>query len=97
MAATVKPHQCLFDIVLRESGAADAIFMLAQTNDIGITDELTGGQVLDTTRVESVNKSIMAYYQQQKIFPGTSLTLQSSVTTRGGIGYMGIGIDFKIS
>ncbi|MBV8255008.1 MAG: hypothetical protein JO154_20575 [Chitinophaga sp.] len=97
MATTVKPQQCLFDIVLRESGAADAIFQMAQANDISITDELIGGQLLETTKVTPVNKSIITYYQQQQIFPGTSITLQSTSTARGGIGYMGIGIDFKIS
>ncbi|RAJ75539.1 hypothetical protein CLV59_109153 [Chitinophaga dinghuensis] len=97
MAVTVKPHQCLFDIILRESGAADAIFLMAQANDISITDELTGGATLQTTNVVPINKSIISYYQHQQIFPGTSLTLQSTVATRGGIGYMGIGIDFKIS
>ncbi|MFB6454434.1 hypothetical protein ACE38W_04115 [Chitinophaga sp. Hz27] len=97
MATTVKQHQCLFDIILRESGATDTIFVLAKENDISITDELIGGTILQTANVIAINMRIISYYQQQQIFPGTSLALQSTVTARGGIGYMGIGIDFKIS
>ncbi|RBL88528.1 hypothetical protein [Chitinophaga flava] len=97
MAITVKPHQCLFDIVLRETGSISSVFTIAMLNDINITDELTGGQVLETTGATILDNSVTTYYRDFNIYPGTSLTLDSATISRGGIGFMGIGIDFKIS
>lgn len=97
MAITVKPHQCLLDIALRETGSIGGIFTIALLNGINITDELTGGQLLETTGAAVLDNSVTTYYRDLKIYPGTSLTLDAAVTPRGGIGFMGIGIDFKIS
>jgi hypothetical protein len=97
MATTVKPHQCLMDIVLREAGAIHALFDLAAGNDINITDDLTGGMILQTAMIKPVNETVISYYRDQQIFPGTATTIQQSSTQSSGIGYMGIGIDFKIS
>lgn len=97
MATTVKPHQCLLDIVLRESGNTGTLFELALHNGLHITEDLSGGQQLKTEEITVIDQSVIHYYRTRNIYPGTSLTIQRSGTRPGGVNYMGIGIDFKIS
>ncbi|WP_160711298.1 hypothetical protein [Chitinophaga solisilvae] len=97
MAITVKPHQCLFDIALRESGSIASALDLAVRNGINLTDDLQGGQQLEVPAFEDINQRITGYYRERNIYPGTFITRQINEPQKGGIGFMGIGIDFKIS
>jgi hypothetical protein len=97
MATIVKPYQSLFDIALRETGSISTIFDIAQRNDLQITDELLSGQALDTSDIAVAGTMVINYYRTHNIHPATSITLQKEATKRGGVGYMGISIDFKIS
>ena len=44
MKTVVQAGQTLLDIAVQEYGTIEAAFMLARTNDMGITDTLQAGQ-----------------------------------------------------
>ena len=49
---TVAPKQSLLDIALQHAGGAEAVFELAGTNTISITDDLGIGQQLVLCRTQ---------------------------------------------
>ena len=48
MKTVVQAGQTLLDIAVQEYGTIEAAFMLARTNDMGITDTLQAGQEIET-------------------------------------------------
>jgi hypothetical protein len=87
--------QSVFDIAVQTAGGVEAAFSLALANGVSLTDDLTAGQELAT--VTPANKPIAEYYANKNIMPATGLTAEEQQATLGGIGYMGIGIDFIVS
>lgn len=90
----VKERQTVFDIAVQEMGAVDAAFDLARLNDLSVSAILKSGQVLklpnDPADVAVVNEyKIKGWKPATGDLPGDNI--------QGGIGYMGIGIDFKVS
>ena len=47
MKTVVQAGQTLLDIAVQEYGTIEAAFMLARTNDMGITDTLQAGQEIE--------------------------------------------------
>jgi hypothetical protein len=68
---TVIPKQSLLDIAIQRSGSATAALDLARTNDLELTDALTGGQELET--VEVVDQDMVDFYELKKVIPGTAV------------------------
>ena len=61
MKTVVQAGQTLLDIAVQEYGTIEAAFMLARTNDMGITDTLQAGQEIETPeKVYTVNWLITA-------------------------------------
>lgn len=87
---TVLEGQSLFDLAVQTAGSVEAVFALAVANGLGITGTLQPGQLLATVTVRE--QGIYAYYRAKGLAPATG-----RVELPGGIGYMGIGIDFIIS
>lgn len=94
---TVRNNQNLFDISLQVSGSCLArVIDLARLNDISITDHLTAGGVL-LTGVSAADQDILNHYKREGITPATGNPDNLEVPVLGGIGYMAIGLDFKVS
>lgn len=91
---TVKDYQTLFDIAVQEMGSVDAAFDLARLNDLSISDALVSGQVIVLPDAPT-DEYVMNEFEAKKLFPATADKGEENVL--GGIGYMGIGIDFKVS
>lgn len=53
MEVKAKDRQSLLDMAVQTAGSVEAAFRLSAANDIGITDTLEDGQVLDTVPVEN--------------------------------------------
>ena len=84
MQTTTRNNQTLLDIAVQECGLA-------------LTDELNTGQKLDivmtTTREESVVQELAA----DRIKPATAPSAEETeMVPYGGIGFMGIEIDFVV-
>ncbi|MFR8837908.1 hypothetical protein [Bacteroides nordii] len=66
MKVTVLPDQTLADIAIQEYGAPEAVFLLAQANDISPTATLTPGTTLE--RPDKVfNREMQAMQEQPRI------------------------------
>lgn len=96
MEVKAKDRQSLLDMAVQTAGSVEAAFRLSATNDIGITDTLEDGQVLDTVPAE--NAETVCRYGVQKIEPATALSAEEmSALAQEGINFMGIEIDFIVS
>ena len=73
-------NQSLMDISIQEYGTLEAMFDMAVTNGISITDELTVGSQIDVPESTSVQKEVLAYYQKNNIHPATGSTIIGETT-----------------
>lgn len=85
--------QSLFDIAVQTAGRAEDAFSLAVTNDLAITADLVSGQQI--TPVGESDEEVVDYFQRRGWQPATKDDPDN--VPPGGIGYMGIGIDFVVS
>jgi len=89
----VKDFQTLLDVAVQEMGSVDSVFDLARLNDISITDALQSGQQILLPDAPA-DEYIVNEFETKQLFPATA---DKDSDKKGGIGYMGIGIDFKVS
>lgn len=92
MQVTGKQGQWIGDITVRETGSFETIIEMGLVNNMSITDFLEAGTMVEIT--EPIDKRIMSYYDINAIYPATTIQERE---TLGGIGYMGIAIDFIVS
>lgn len=93
----VKPldRQSVIDVAIQTSGSVEAAFALSAKNDISISEVIAPCTELET--VEAADKMVLSRYEAQKIRPATELTHEDiAVAPYGGIGFMGIEIDFVV-
>ncbi|MDY3979018.1 MAG: hypothetical protein SOZ00_03260 [Tidjanibacter sp.] len=96
MKTEAQDRQSIIDIALQTSGDVSAALDLAIANDLNITDDLVLGATLST--VEVVNRGVVNRYNEKGITPATDISEEDSNNAPfGGIGYMGIELDFMVS
>lgn len=87
-------RQSLLDIAVQTSGGVEAAFDLAAANDVSVSEPLAGTQ-LETAPV--ADKMVLERYTARQIRPATELSDEEiEAAPFGGIGYMGIEIDFMV-
>ena len=84
--------QSLFDLAIQTAGSMEASFLLAESNKIGIADDIAPGATLVLS--ETVNKDIADYYNSRNLQPATNATIEESKLT--GIGNMIVEQNFII-
>jgi hypothetical protein len=90
----VDEGQNMMDVALQHLGAASAVYDLAFKNGISVTHRITPGQTLELPA--PVNAGLVKYFAAEGIVIATEQN--ETVTERkGGINYMQIGTDFKVS
>ncbi len=98
MRSTILSRQSLLDIALQEGGSVEAALELAIRNGLSVSDELIPGEGIEVAVGDIKQKRVVEYYNVHGIRPATAITSDElEETPCGGIGYMGIGIDFIIS
>ncbi|MBD5349683.1 MAG: LysM peptidoglycan-binding domain-containing protein [Bacteroides sp.] len=99
MKATVKERQTLLDVALQTGGHIETVLALAEANGMSITDRLEDGRVLTIPEpVESGDTRTVELYKAHKVEPATEVSPDDmSACPYGGIGFMGIEIDFIVS
>jgi len=96
MKTGAQDRQSIIDIALQTSGDVSAALDLAIANDLNITDDLVLGSTLST--VDVVNRGVVNRYNEKKTTPATDISEEDSNNAPfGGIGYMGIELDFMVS
>jgi len=70
---TVQYQQSLLDIALQELGDVSGIVELALLNNIGITEDLEAGQILQIDETKVLKPAVVKYYKDQKITLATDV------------------------
>lgn len=94
----VKPldRQSVLDIALQTSGGVEAALELSIKNDISISGELARDAELETAGV--VDRQVLGRYEARGVRPATEISPEDmEAAPYGGIGFMGIEIDFIVS
>ena len=68
---TIQDRQTLFDIAIQYCGDREAVFQIADLNDLPITEELLAGSFVKIPVV--FNQKIVNYYQTNSIIPATAV------------------------
>ena len=90
----VKSRQTYYDIALEQYGSAEYAFDIAQANGKLPYDTAEGEINLPDNII--ANKTVTNHYATEKISPATEID-NKLLNPIGGIGDMGIGINFIIS
>lgn len=70
MKITVRDGQTLSDIAIQQYGSLEAVTLIAEANNIGITDTLQPGQQLEIPQKE-YNKEVRRYCANHDVTPAT--------------------------
>lgn len=87
---TVLENQSLFDLSLQTLGSVEAVFHLAEKNNLSLTDYLPAGTVLNYDENAVTDKKTVAAYQRDNVKPATYFGENDLATVLLG----GEGIDF---
>lgn len=88
----IKKHQELSDFTTQYAGTLSSLFEMAKLNGLSITDEVAPGMALKINKAEL---KVARYYANAGI--DVVSTKKVSELKPGGVGYMQIGNDFKVS
>lgn len=95
MKIKVKDRQSLIDIAVQTSGNMESSLAIAIKNDIAISQEL---QDIELETAEVGNQLVLTRYRAENIRPATEISQkEAELVPFGGIGFMGIEIDFIIN
>ncbi len=99
MKTTVKDRQTLADIGLISGGTLAEGLETAIRNGLSASAELADGQELETAEATGGTESrTVRRYAVERVEPATEASDEDrSACPYGGIGYMGIEIDFIVS
>lgn len=88
-------NQTLLDLAVQENGNVLSAFEWAIANGVSITDEPEAGQSLLSPNSVYVNTEVAEYFKNKKQLVATG-TKRPPVPPGLGIGFMQIGVNFKI-
>ena len=100
MKAIVLHNQSLLDVAIQHTGDVSNAFLIAKENSLAVSDYIVAGYELIIPNGVAFNRDILNYYNSKKIKPATDITDAGTGDTPeklGGIGYMEIGRNFKVS
>ena len=97
MEIIVLHNQSILDIAIQHTGSVFNAFKIAVANGLAVSDVLGPGNKLMIPEDVENNGDILNYYTAKKIQPATTFTEQGDAAQLGGIGYMRIGGNFKVS
>jgi hypothetical protein len=88
--------QNLFDVAVMMYGDSFYALQLAYENDLSMTMLLPAGKKIKKIGAKE-NAYVMQVYKQTKVIPATGTEQELTILLPGGIGYMQIQNDFKVS
>jgi hypothetical protein len=98
MQITVLNNQSLLDIAIRHCGTVEALVDIALLNNVGITQELVPGQLLELPTKDYGYNEAVRFFEINKKEPATALTEENKAIVEGdsGIGFWTIGDNFIV-
>ena len=99
MKTTAKERQSMLDMALQCGGHVETALALAVANELSVTDRLEDGQELTVPEpVVEGDVRTVALYRAHGVEPATEASADDMwACPYGGIGFMGIEIDFIVS
>lgn len=97
MEIKILHNQSLLDIAIQHTGSVENAFEFAVQNGLSVSNELVAGNGLFIPGDIAFENDILNYYTSKKINPATAFTELNDAPQIGGIGYMRIGGNFKVS
>lgn len=91
-------RQTLPDMAIQECGSFEAAIALAERSGLSVTDDLAAGTELEYGLENIVDKRVVVGLADRGVRPATAISRRDEETIPwGGIGFMGIEIDFIVS
>lgn len=85
-------------MALQECGSFEAALALAEANGFALTDDLAAGKKLEVAPEFVTDKRIVEALAARGAKPATAVSAEDeALVPWGGIGFMGIEIDFIVS
>lgn len=99
MKTTAKERQTVLDLALQTGGRLETAMAIAAANGISLTERLEDGQVLAVPEpLPECDTRTAALYRAHGVEPATEAGEDDmSACPCGGIGFMGVEVDFEIS
>lgn len=99
MKTTAKERQSMLDMALQCGGHVETALALAVANELSVTDRLEDGQELTVPEpVDVGNARVVRLYRAHGVERATEVSAEDmQCCPCGGIGYMGVEIDFEVS
>lgn len=99
MKTTAKDRQTVLDLAIATGGHIETAMALAAANNVSLTDRLADGQELTVPEpVVGGDRRTVELYRAQGVAPATEASEEDmAACPYGGIGFMGIEIDFEVS
>lgn len=99
MEITVKDRQSLFDIAIQYLGSVEGVWLLAEKNNISITDALEDGTILKYDSTDIIDTKVAEHYAQEHLSPATDISereINTLLYGGEGIGYWRVGKNFIV-
>lgn len=88
----------LFDLAILAGGCIECVFDIAVANSMSITDDVIIGQDYDVSELNQTDAEVLRLLNNDSVRPATAIGVRDmTACPYGGIGFMGIGIDFICS
>lgn len=99
MKVTVKERQTVLDMALQWGGSLETAMEISAANGVSITERLEDGQELTVEEpVANGDGRTVRLQVAHGVEPATEASAEDMASCPyGGIGFMGIEIDFKVS
>ncbi|MDR1274598.1 MAG: hypothetical protein LBK12_08610 [Odoribacteraceae bacterium] len=89
-------RQSLLDVAIQAGGGVEAALDLSIKNDASLSEPLAPGAVIEAPGV--VDPIVLSRYAARNVRPATGISPEDiEAAPFGGIGFMGIEIDFIVS
>lgn len=97
MKKTILHNQTILDISIQYTGNVENCFKIAIANGHSVSDDLTPGMGIENITTQKIDEDILTYFKAKKIEPATGSSGNDTDVELGGIGFMRIGGNFKIT
>lgn len=99
MKVRAMDRQSVLDLALQSCGSMESALALAVENGLSLTERLAEGQELTVREpAENGDARTAALYRAHGIEPATEASPEDmAACPYGGIGFMGIEVDFEVS
>lgn len=88
----IKERQSITDMAVQYAGDAAMAPVIAKANNVSVTSDVEAGTFMIIPAVS--NKEVANFFERNGYAPAMKI---NTSTRPGGIGYMQIGTDFKVS